>query len=156
MTTFNNLKTTIFGKANESKFYLYITHKYKDTYKNLKENGDDFCEIDFINKKRKTSYEFKSRSINHDRWDTAILNKCKIDEYVKTFKLKGYKFHVYFLYKDGLFAVSIGEKLIKSFKPRKLYSYQEARSSGYAWVVDIPHEKMKFIRSIESYDKIVN
>ena len=154
--TFNKHATTIFGRKNESKFETYLKKKYKNSYKNLKENGKDTQEIDFLDDVRKRCYEFKSRSINHDKWDTALLNKCKIDRFLKDYRKKGYKFIVYFLYKDGLFSVEITKKLIKSFKPRKLYSYQEARSGGYAWVVDIPHTEMKFIRSLESYSKIVN
>lgn len=146
---FKLLTTTIFGMKNQDYFGRYI----KTTYKDCKYNGGVYANIDFISKTEKVVIEFKSRNITHNKYETAILNSCKIINYIEKYKKKKYKFYVYYLYSDGLFRVRLDAKTINGLKQRKLFSYQEANKSGFKYVVDVPHEKMVFVSSLSDYMK---
>lgn len=152
MVDFNTHRTTLYGLKNEKKFKLYVKNKYPGTIKNLKKNGSDTNEIDFINHKDKLCVEFKSRFINHNKYKTGLLNYCKITKFKNCYLDKGYRFLVYYLYKDGLYLVNIDKKLIKTLKPTTLRSYQECRKDGTCLVVNIPVSNYKFIRSVDSYN----
>ena len=154
MTEFEKHKTTIFGRKNEKKFGKYIKRRFNGVEKNLCDDGTDKEPIDYVSDSGKRLFEFKSRMIRHDKYDTALVNNCKLKKFLE---YDDYRFHIYYLYKNGLYRVEITKDYIKTLpKPRKLYSYQECRRGGYAWVVDIPSKDLKFIRSLESYNNIVN
>ena len=157
-TTFNNLPTTIFGLKNENSFFKYIKSIYPDTINNNDKNNKS--RIDFLIESITNLTEFKSRkdNIKHDRWDTAIINCCKVDYWYDNFMNRGYSFFIYYLYSDGLFRVKVDKKLRKQILPSKrwLKSFQEAKRGGKCLVYDIPHENMEFVLSVENYKNIIN
>ena len=89
------------GKMNEKKLINYLNKeekkyflvKNKFAYMDFKEYGN----FNFLG-------ELKSRNINHDKHETAIIGKEKIGEAIKSHYLQeGKTYRFYYLYTDGLF-----------------------------------------------------
>jgi len=94
-------KDYAFGKLNEKRLINYLNKDEKKyflvkndfAYMDFKEYGN----LNFLG-------ELKSRTINIDKHDTAIIGKEKIGEAIKSHYLEDNKvYRFYYLYTDGLY-----------------------------------------------------
>jgi hypothetical protein len=94
-------KDYAFGKLNEKRLINYLNKDHKKYF--LVKN--EFAYMDF---KEYGNFNFlgelKSRNINIDKHDTAIIGKEKIGEAIKSHYLQDEKtYRFYYLYTDGLY-----------------------------------------------------
>ena len=94
-------KDYAFGKLNEKRLINYLNKDHKKYF--LVKN--EYAYMDF---KEYHNYNFlgelKSRNINHDKHETAIIGKEKIGEAIKSHYLQDEKtYRFYYLYTDGLY-----------------------------------------------------
>ena len=107
-------KDYAFGKLNEKRLIRYL-NKDGEKYFLVK---NSFAYMDF---KEYGNFKFlgelKSRNINHDKHETAIIGKEKIAEAIKSYYLQEEKtYRFYYLYTDGLYKYDFNIEDIHSGK----------------------------------------
>ena len=142
-----NRKNYIFGQEAEEMFEIYINKKTKNNVvKHLTKDGRDLECFDFVYKRKKIMFELKKRRIPHNRHPTAIINKCKIDNYFNVQRKLGYKCYIYYLYQDGLFQIKVDERFL-DFKIDVMYGQL---------VHLVPNNLLILESSIEDYEALIN
>lgn len=113
------------GKRNEKRLIRYL-NKDGEKYFLVKNN---FAYMDF---KEYGNFNFlgelKSRNINHDKHETAIIGKEKIAEAIKSHYLQEEKtYRFYYLYTDGLYKYDFNIEDIHSGKIFLDWWYRNSR-----------------------------
>jgi hypothetical protein len=133
-------KDYAFGKLNEKRLINYLNKDHKKyflvknqfAYMDFKEYGN----LNFLG-------ELKSRNINIDKHDTAIIGKEKIGEAIKSHYLQDEKtYRFYYLYTDGLYKYD--------FKMEDIHNGKIYLVSGIEIVV-VKKKIKKFFILIENY-----
>ena len=118
-------KDYAFGKLNEKRLINYLNKDHKKyflvknqfAYMDFKEYGN----LNFLG-------ELKSRNIEHDKHETAIIGKEKIGEAIKSHYLQDKKtYRFYYLYTDGLFKYDFDIEDIHTGKINLDWWYRNSR-----------------------------
>lgn len=118
-------KDYAFGKLNEKRLINYLNKDHKKYF--LVKN--EYAYMDF---KEYHNYNFlgelKSRNIEHDKHETAIIGKEKIAEAIKSHYLQDKKtYRFYYLYTDGLFKYDFDIEDIHTGKINLDWWYRNSR-----------------------------
>ncbi len=112
----------------------FNTKLIKDPYK--------YASFDFHNEDKSMMLELKSRRINKNQYQTAVLSTLKI-EHIKKENIQSRKYYFVFKYLDALCYIEYDEELFKTFRISK--EWIKARNH-YESVYHIPINKLKEIK----------
>lgn len=84
---------------------------------------DTYHAMDYTNKDNTIFVEMKTRRINHNQYDTALIGKNKVD-FCASSKAKCY---FVYIYKDGMFSIRYDKALFDSFDCR---DYERGQREG--------------------------
>lgn len=103
-----------FGLKNEVEC-VDMLEQYLETTLQKK---DEYSVLDFENPTKTVFVELKSRRINHDVYDTALLGLNKVQAMRE---IDDIEYHVAYKYLDGLFTIKYDKELFDTFEVRRDY-----------------------------------
>ena len=130
-----------FGLTNETQA-LPIISKYFNT--KLIKDPNPYAVHDWWNETKTIFIELKSRRINHNQYDTAIIGTNKIKKCLN----KDTNYYFCWLYLDGLYYIKYDKEVFKNFVVDDNYKIGFRKDVGKAEISSVTHIPYKLLTKL--------